>query len=227
MRNYLETTDEKFAIQFSNFTSKIESYSAGFGLTEAEITSIKADAAYNAWAINNVKKVDAYKKDWTTFKNILKKGETNVSSNNAPVLPNLDIAPTAVAPGVLFRFTTIVNRIKAHQTYTTAVGQSLGIELSISQKIDLDNAQPTLRVVMRGGRVNLVWKKGKFDGIIIEKDNGAGFITLDKDLHPDFIDNSTMPTQGESQIWKYRAMYLYNDDKVGLWSDVVTATVAG
>jgi hypothetical protein len=44
---------------------------------------------------------------------------------------------------------------------------------------------------------------------------------------PDFIDNSPMPAQGESVIWKYRASYLMGDDKVGLMSDVVTVTVAG
>jgi hypothetical protein len=227
MRNYLETSDEKFSLQLSNFDSKLDTHASTFGLTEAEVASSKADALFYEWSVRNVLKVDTYKKDWTTFKNILRKGESNVTSNNAPVLPVLDVAPALVAPGIQFRFTTMVNRIKSHQNYTTAIGQSLGIELSAAQKIDLDNAQPALKIVMRAGKVNLDWKKGKFEGIVIEKDSGNGFITLDKDLHPNFIDNSTMPVQGQSAIWKYRAMYLYNDDKVGLWSDVVTATVAG
>ncbi len=172
-------------------------------------------------------KVETFKKDWITFKNILKKGESNIISNNAPTLPVLDVAPNSVAPGIVFRFTTMVNRLKSHQNYTTAIGQNLGIEFSAAQKLDLDNAQPILKVVMRAGKVNLDWKKGKFEGIIIEKDSGAGFITLDKDLHPNFIDNSVMPLGGQSAIWNYRAMYLFGDDKVGLWSSVVTATVAG
>jgi hypothetical protein len=121
----------------------------------------------------------------------------------------------------------MVNRIKAHQGYTTAIGQNLGIEISASQKIDLDNSQPTLKSVMRGGVVNLLWKKGKLDGILIEKDSGDGFVTLDKDFHPDFIDNSVMPAQGQSAIWKYRAIYLMNDEKVGMWSDTITVTVSG
>ena len=130
-------------------------------------------------------------------------------------------------PGILVRFTTMVNRIKAHQSYTTAIGQNLGIEISASQKIDLDNAKPVLKSVMRGGQVNLLWRKGKLGGILIEKDSGVGFVTLDKDFYPDFIDNSTMPAQGQSAIWNYRAIYLMNDEKVGMWSDIVTVTVAG
>jgi hypothetical protein len=226
MSSYLETTDEKFSLQLSNFSSKLDTHANTFGLTEAEVASNKADALYYEWSIRNLFKVETYKKDWTTFKNILRKGESNVTSNNAPVYPVLDAAPAAVAPGIQFRFTTMVNRIKSHQSYTSAIGQSLGIELSNAQKIDLDNAQPSLKAVMRAGKVNLDWKKGKFEGIVIEKDSGAGFITLDKDLHPNFIDNSAMPAQGESTLWKYRAMYLYGDDKVGLWSDIVTVSVA-
>jgi hypothetical protein len=226
MGSYLEKSDEKFSLQLSNFATKIDNYATAFNFTDADVTSIKADALYYDWCVKNILKVETYKKDWTTFKSILKKGESNVTSNNAPTAPVLDTAPTGVPPGVLFRFTTMVNRLKSHQSYTTAIGQNLGIELSVSQKIDLDNAQPSLKVVMRAGKVNLDWKKGKFEGIVIEKDSGTGFITLDKDLHPNFIDNSAMPAQGESAIWKYRAMYLYGDDKVGLWSDVVTVSVA-
>lgn len=227
MKNYLETSDEKFAIQLGNFASKIDLYKITFGLTDEETTSITEDAAFFQWTVTNLKKVETYKRNWTSFKSILKRGETNVTSNTFPDYPVLAIAPKAVAPGIQFRFTTMVNRIKAHQGYTTAIGQNLGIEMTAAFRLDLDNAQPILKVVSRGGRVNLDWKKGKFDGIVIEKDSGKGFLVLDKDLHPNFVDNSPLPASGESAVWKYRAMYLYGDGQVGLWSDIVTVTVAG
>jgi len=225
--SYLELTDEKLAIQLTNFSSKIDAYNAGFAITAAEVASIKADALFYAWAVTNYRRIDSYKKNWTSFKNILRKGEANVVSNTPPASPLLDVMPSAVAPGIVVRFTTMVNRIKAHQSYTTAIGQNLGIEMTRTQKIDLDAAQPILKTVLRGGKVNLLWKRGKFDGILIEKDSGEGFITLDKDFHPDFIDNSNMPAQGQSALWKYRAIYLANDEKVGSWSDIVSITVGG
>jgi hypothetical protein len=35
---------------------------------------------------------------------------------------------------------------------------------------------------------------------LIEKDSGTGFVSLNKDLHPNFIINSVMPIQGESAV---------------------------
>lgn len=225
--NYLEQTDEKLAIQISNFASKIGTYATLFALTEAEVLVAQVDAAHFSYTLSNLKKIDTHKKNWTTYKNILKRGEANVTINAEPVMPTLEVPPTRAAPGVLIRFTTMVNRIKAHQAYTTAIGQNLGIEKATTKKANPDVAQPTLKALLRGGKVNLVWKKGNFTGIFIEKDIGAGFVTLDKDFSPDFVDNSAMPAQGESAIWRYRAIYLLGDDKVGLMSDIVTITVAG
>jgi hypothetical protein len=225
--NYLVTNDEKFAIQIGNFGSKIGGYQVLFGLTANEVTGAQDDAAYYQWIVSNAEKVDTYKRNWTSFKTIARKGAANITNNTVPSAPVLDVMPTVVDPSIQFRFTTLVNRIKAHQNYTVGIGQNLGIEFSSSQKLDLDAAQPTLKVVLRAGKVNLDWKKGKFDGIIIEKDSGSGFIMLDKDLRPNFIDISPMPAQAESAIWKYRAMYLYSDEQVGLWSDIVTTTVSG
>lgn len=225
MGYYLETTDEKVAIQITNFASKIGGYAAAFGLTAAETASSNADAAYYAWSVTNYKKIDTYKKNWTSFKNILLKGESNVTSNTAPTAPALDTMPAAVAPGILIRFTTLVNRIKAHQNYTTAIGQNLGIEMTAAHALNKDNVKPVLTIVTRGGVVNILWKKKGYSGILIEKDSGSGFMTLDKDFHPDFIDNSPLPEEGKTALWKYRAIYLHNDEKVGQWSDIVSSTV--
>jgi hypothetical protein len=224
---YLESTDEKLSIQMINFSSKVGAVATTFGLTPAEVASILADAIYFSWAVVNYKKVETNKKDWTTFKSILKKPAINVTSNPAPVAPTLDVAPTAVAPGVVYRFTTVVNRIKAHPAYSTAIGQNLGIESLNSGTTNKDTAKPIIKAILRGGKVDLVWKKGKFSGIVIEKDSGAGYVMLDKDFQPDFTDATPLPAPGQSALWKYRASYLLKDNKVGVWSDEVSITVTG
>ena len=224
---YLENTDEKLSFQLSNFSSKLNLYEPLFGLTPREIESSVEDSAFFSWAVNSHLKIDTHKKDWTLFKNILKKGEENVTTNSAPTTPVLEEMPREVPPGVVYRFTTIVNRIKAHPNYTPAIGQNLGIESSTTAPANRDTAQPVLKAVNRGGKVNLLWKKRNFSGILIEKDSGNGFVMLDRDFVPDFIDNSPMPARGESAIWMYRASYLINDEKVGVWSDIVSITVAG
>lgn len=222
---YLEQTDEKLALQLDNFASKLPLYATLFGFTPSEVEGIVDDAAHFSWMIKSYLMIETHKKEWTRYKNIQKKGETHVTTNPAPVAPVLKVMPTAVAPGVEFRFRTMVNRIKAHQNYTKSIGQNLGIEKSV-EILDIDAAQPVLKAVMRGGKVNLLWKKGRYSGILIEKDSGNGFVLLDRDFTPPFVDNSPLPASGESAIWMYRASYLLKDEKVGVWSDIVTITVA-
>jgi hypothetical protein len=36
-----------------------------------------------------------------------------------------------------------------------------------------------------------------------------------------------LPPQGTSATWKYKMIYLINDEPVGNWSDVVSVTVSG
>jgi hypothetical protein len=38
---------------------------------------------------------------------------------------------------------------------------------------------------------------------------------------------AAMPPAGQSALWKYKAIYLQGDDRVGQWSDVVSIPVAG
>jgi hypothetical protein len=55
----------------------------------------------------------------------------------------------------------------------------------------------------------------------------VGFVVFDKDTRPNFVDPTPLPEPGTSAVWKYRAMYLFNDNRVGDWSDVATITVGG
>lgn len=225
--SYLELSDEKLAVQLTNFSSKIEVYGPTFGLSAAEVTIIKNDADYFFWTVVNYKKMATNKKNWTAFKTILKTKPNTLTVNPAPIPAALDPAPTAVAPGIIYRFTSTVNRIKAHPAYTTAIGKNLGVEQASASKANNDHAKPVLKAIVRGGKVDLKWKKGKFTGILIEKDSGQGYVALDKDFQPPFTDPTPLPEVGQTALWKYRASYLINDNKVGLQSDVVTITVTG
>ena len=226
MYSYLERTDHKLSLQLNNFSSKLNVYAVTFNLIPLEVNQIKDDAAYFSWMISSYIKIETFKKEWTHFKTIQKNGANHVVANSTPVAPVLTIMPREVAPGIKFRFQTMVNRIKAHQHYTKAIGQNLGIEKN-AEHLNIDTAQPKLKAVIRGGKVNLIWKKGQYSGILIEKDSGNGFVLLDRDFNPPFVDNSPLPASGQSAIWMYRASYLLKDEKVGVWSDVVSITVAG
>ena len=225
MNYYVATNDEEFSMQLDNFSNKIGGYAADFNLSTDDVDQSQKDSIYFAWAIRIIKRQDDTKKGWTGFKNNLRRNVPNVTTNKIPEPVDISPAPGEVPPGVQYRFTTLVNRIKAHNNYTKAIGQVLGIDDNSQNRVSIDDAQPRLRLAMNGGLVKVFWKKGPYEGIVIEKNTGAGFVVLDKDMHPSYTDTTPLPPANQSAVWKYRAMYLYKDAKVGLWSDVVSITV--
>lgn len=222
---YLKRNDEQFSLQLDNFANKIGNYAELFSILPAEVSSIQADNVFFAWTIQIVKRYDETKKGWTSFKNGLRFGLNHIDADPIPDAVITSPVPDEVEAGIQFRFTTLVNRIKAHQNYSVSIGLILGIEEQNFNRLPLENVQPILKAVMRGGLVNLDWKKGGYDGIVIEKDSGAGFVVFDKDMRPNFIDPTPIPPASQSTVWRYRAMYLYNDGRVGNWSDIVSITV--
>jgi len=44
---------------------------------------------------------------------------------------------------------------------------------------------------------------------------------------PDYLDTAGLPPAGQSAAWKYRAIYLLDDQPVGQWSDPVSIAVMG
>lgn len=222
---FLQKNDEKFAVQLTNFSSKLPGYKDIFSISDAELAEAEADSLYFTWAVTSAKKITDYKKSWIGFKNILRLDTGNPELNPVPETSTITPIPDEVLPGIQSRFLIQAKRIKAHKNYTEAIGQNLGIEGTFSNRMPLENVQPILKAVMNGGRVNLQWKKSTYDAIIIEKDTGSGFVFLDKDLRPNFVDTTPLPSGSESAVWRYRAMYMFKDEKVGNWSDVVTITV--
>jgi len=222
---FLQKNDEKFAVQLANFSSKLPGYKDIFSISDAELAEAEADSVYFTWAVTSAKKITDYKKSWIGFKNILRLDTGNPELNPVPETSTITPIPDEVLPGIQSRFLIQAKRIKAHKNYTEAIGQNLGIEASFSNRLPLESVQPILKAVLNGGRVNLQWKKSTYDAIVIEKDTGSGFVFFDKDLRPNFVDPTPLPAGNESAVWRYRAMYMFKDEKVGNWSDVVTITV--
>ncbi|MDZ4846399.1 MAG: hypothetical protein SH857_12705 [Chitinophagales bacterium] len=46
-------------------------------------------------------------------------------------------------------------------------------------------------------------------------------------MRPDYIDKSDLPPVGISKVWKYKMMYLFDDEPVGNWSTEAAVTVCG
>lgn len=221
---FLKRNNEEFSLQIANFAIKIPVYEPTFGLSPDDIVGVTKDSAYFQWCVISANQVADTKKGWTGFRNIVRYGQPYILDNPAPEAVEVAPVPSEVAPGIQVRFISLVNRIKAHPNYTEAVGLILGIESTPQNRVIGSGEKPQLKLITSGGNVIVQWRKGGFDGIVIEKDTGAGFVVLDKDMHPNYTDPAPLPI-GHSAIWKYQAMYIYKDNRVGDWSDVVSITV--
>lgn len=69
----------------------------------------------------------------------------------------------------------------------------------------------------------VIWKKGGMEAIEIQKDTGTGWQFLATEARPDYIDTTPFPTP--PAVWKYRAIYTKDSQRLRQWSNVATISV--
>ncbi|UAY51279.1 hypothetical protein [Ferruginibacter albus] len=185
-------------------------------------------AYYNYWIDYRNQYID-YSLKLTQFKNQLIDGvEDGAVASVEPTPPNIAPPPPSVAPGLFKRATSIGNRIKDSHTYTVADGNDLGLE-GVEEITDVHEMKPALQLrLIAGGQPEIIWKKQRMDGIEIYVDRGTGnWQLLAYDTYPNYTDTAPLPALGASAVWKYKAIYRYNDVQAGMWSDPASITVSG
>jgi len=226
MATYIENADAAFNSQLKNFANKIGAYGPALGLTPAEIAAIKIDAAAFDYIFINQMAMQTFAQTYTAYKALLRKGGGLLPAS-VPVQPVLGPPPAMPASDISFRFRKVVQRIIHSLAYTRAIGEDLGIEAPVSV-FNPVNGKPKFTIeFVAGGCPNLKRTKGKYHGVEIWKDSGNGFVKLDRDMRPDYVDKSPLPAAGVSAVWRYRMIYLMNDEIAGNWSDLVSVTVHG
>lgn len=228
--DFLEKTDDPLAVQMEHFRDNVGPFVILFGLNPTEVGGQAVDATVFRFVLTQQKRIIAAGQQSTDAKNKLRDGDPsapNVAISLAfPAQPA--IVPSPVFPGVVKRFRDLVAKIKAHANYTRAIGETLKIEGAELVGPDTVDGQPDLTgAKVAGGQVIIPWAKGKYQGIRIEKDrgDGTGFHFIAVDTSPDYIDTEPHPTT--PTIWKYRAFYIVDDQKVGQCSAVVEVRVGG
>jgi len=220
---FLPRTDMDRAVWLTNFANKFAAVAAGLGFTPADVTSVNNDAAMFTYLLNQVETYTTAKELRVNYKNLIKNGPLGSPGGAAPVAPTVPAAPTLVAPGIFPRIGQLVQRIKNNPNYTEAMGHDMGIIGSEQSNLRVE-MKPVLKLVMKGGQVEVQWTKGDADALMIETDKGSGswqFLAID--TVPHYPDTTTITTPS---VWKYRAMYMVNDERVGQWSDVASITVS-
>ena len=225
---FIDLTDEGFSAQINNFANKIGTHATALNISAAEVSAVKDDAEFFSYVMAGMIAYRTTAQNFTAYKVLLRNGGNGTlgALPVAPVLPSP--VPSLTEANVQLRFTSLIKKCMLSPNFTENIGKDLGI-LAVENIFNPQEGKPTFKAdFSSGGHPNLIWKKGKFQGVEIHKSlDGVNFTKLDKDFSPDFMDKSPLPEAGKSAVWYYRMIYLLKDEVVGTFSDVVAVTVNG
>ena len=134
---------------------------------------------------------------------------------------------TATRRAIEGRVRALARRIKAAPGYTEAIGAQLKL-IGAEDTTDLTTAKPTLTATVKpGGAVELVFNKGKSDGVNVyaQRESDAGWVFLARDTESPYVDTRPLLVAGKPEQRRYKAMYVLGDDETGQASDELTVTV--
>jgi hypothetical protein len=220
---YLPESDAGKDEFLTNFALKLPTYATALNLdATADVLPVtQAQGAFH-WSLIVQEMFKTSAQQYTSFKNQLRDGPEGMPID-APEVPVPGAAPTLPPAGIFKWLPKLINRIKNSPAYTEAIGEDLGIEGPEVTEAGVD-AQPAIKVRLGdGGRPEVLWKKGEFDGLEIQVDRGVGWVFLAIDSLPDYVDTHPIPTTAAT--WKYRAIYRRGDGQVGQWSNVASIVV--
>lgn len=194
-QDYLPDQDPQLLLWHDNFKNQTAALKTTFGLTDPEVAAVAAD---NATAHT---KVDAKQ----TAKNAAK----TATEACATSLRSVKTAARALA-----------RRLKEHPAYTAALGQQLGI-IGPEDSTDLSTSKPTLTVEdTQNGQITIGFNKSISDGVNLYSKRGSEtvFTFLARDTFSPYVDNRPA-LSGTTERREYQAVYVQDDDEIGLRSD--------
>jgi len=224
---YLPRPEVERGKWLENFATKLPNYATKYGIPSALVTSVQQDSAVFKYFLEYANRITEYSRKINQYKVELSEGAD--TSLQAPIPPTAPASPFPPVVGIFKRVSSIVNIIKSSLSYLESDGLDLGIEGAEQTALNTVEIKPVISLrLVAGGQPEIVWTKGKTDGLEIYVDRGTGKFELYKVANkPNTIDKTTLPAVGVSQVWKYRAIYRLNDEQIGQWSDTVEISVKG
>ena len=213
-------------VWLTNF-KKLPGYTATLTLVAGDVTARMLDTDNAIYAL------DAYRGGMATFPNAaFERIQEALHGNEPGNIVWLTFAapggtPAAVAYGCLDRvFTYIEDKVLKSPGYTKAIGLDLGTEISATPAPSPITAPAFALRFGPGGKLEVVWTKGQYDGVRLQFDLGAAGTQNDVDMRPNYTLN-WLPAAGQSAIIKVRLMYILKGEDTGTWSDWKQWTLTG
>lgn len=219
---YMPRTEKERLVWLNNFSKNFETYAGILGFTDEEVLSVKKDAMVYSFLVHTVDDHTKAKEQRVNYKNLVSDGPIGTTRTKFPEAVASTLPPAEVEPGIFPRIAKLVYRIKASLAYTETIGKILGV-IGSESVVNIDALQPVLKLVRKGGAIQVQWTKSGADSVYIEVDRGSGnweFLAVDSVPH--YTDKTPV---AQHSVWKYRAIYLIKDERVGQWSDPASIAV--
>lgn len=224
--DYIPSREDQLIPWFANYSSKLGSYAATFGVTVTEVNLVLADNLLLAAALNTVAAIRADAKEWGDFKDVELYGPVGAVMPPVPGVPPV-FALSPVPPGIIPRARQMANRIKGHPAYTASIGEDLGF-VAPAAAPPAGDVKPTGRATAQGNfQALLEWVKGKFDGVDIEtqREGEVAWTYLAFDSFSPYLDARPALVAGRPEVRRYRLRYRNKETPAGVWSDVIEVIV--
>ncbi len=246
-KKYLPTKETERVTWLFNFNNKLPGYAVLFGLTPTEITQIADDTSMYGYIILQTEARKTDTKNITEYKSKLSFAPIGTPIGPVPV-PEIIAAPTAVPAGIFTRLSGLIKQIKGKATYTTDIGDDLGI-IGEDTIFDPTTLKPVLKIKLNtGGHPVIKCRKNKTDrfNLYVDRRNGSGMKFLATISKTQYIDMYPLPNGGGgapvppgpgvpgpapapvgqiAAVWDYKAAYVIDDEEVGEYSDLTSITV--
>ena len=224
INKYLPGSEAKLLVWLINFITKIGGHATVLGLTTGDVDSITKDSKYFTYVEAMLEAYKTMLNNIVGYKNLLMFLVVGEVLGTLPVMPDLGPIPDGVPAGFVNRLQKLVKKIKASPNYTEAIGKDLGIVAALSF-IDLLTLMPVLKITKDAGKPQIKAKKGRTSGmdLYVDRGDGAGSVFLVRLFKLNFIDTYPLPTVAKE--WKYRGIYVVDNENVGLMSAEVSVTV--
>lgn len=137
--------------------------------------------------------------------------------------------PSPIMPGVEARFRALVEWLRTRPGWNDAIAEALGVLGEDTGTPDAATFKPILPLSIEGNQVLIGWgwqgSRPVAQALRIEVDrgDGQGFRFLASDTQPGYTDKTPFPTTPAK--WKYRAIFVRNEEMLGQWSDVAEINV--
>ena len=215
-------------VWLQNFIIKLPLYTATLALVSTEVTARLLDAANALYALQNYRGAlgpfadAAYERIEDVLFNPAVPGTVAWPAFAAPTP-----IPAAVLYGCLKRVFDYINDvIKDAAAYDATIGADLRTEgLVMAAPSPTGSPEFDLRETT-GGKMEVVWTRGVFDGVKLEFDLGAAGLRNDVDLRPNYTLN-WLPATGTAAIVKVRLRHIYKGEDHGDWSAWESFTLTG